>query len=235
MSLIHDALKKAQDKERAPLGSGLASYQDDVVSPKPPLPVRTIILVAILVVALAVFAYLKFWGSKEEVASAPPVPIAGTGQPDAARLKQKAADAYGADDLDGAWESLSAANRLDEKDPEIWNNLGLVARKRGDLVKAREAYGKALELKPDYPEALNNLAVLSMQSGDTAKAQELLEKALKVQPTYPEANFHLALISEQKGEKAKAIEHYKRFLQVGSGLPSSVVDRVRDHVMEIEK
>lgn len=241
MSLIHDALKKAQEEARAPLGSGLASYQEPIGSPEPPKQKRTLILVGLLVVALGIFAYTQFSGPKKESPAAPataaaaPAPVLGVGEQDMARLKKNAADAYGADDLESAWSSLSAASRLDEKDPEVWNNLGLVARKRGDLTKARESYEKALTLKPEYPEALNNLAVLSMQSGDMAKARELLERAIKIQPAYPEANFHLAIVYEQKGDKVKAIEYYKRFLQVGGNLPSHVIDRVRDHIMEIEK
>lgn len=238
MSLIHEALKKAQDNGRAPLGSGLASFQEPIGSPEPPKQKRVLLLVGLLVVALGIFAYTKFSGPKTAAPDAPSAtaaPAAGVGEQDVARLKKNATDAYGADDLDGAWSSLSAASRLDEGDPEVWNNLGLVARKRGDLAKARESYEKALALKPEYPEALNNLAVLSMQSGDTAKAKELLDRALKISPAYPEANFHLALVFEQRGDKAKAVEYYKRFLQVGGNLPSHVVDRVRDHIMEIEK
>ena len=240
MSLIHDALKKAQDKEAAPLGSGLASFQDAATPPpKEGMNKRTLVLAAVLTLAVGFFVYSRLVPPKEET-SAPPVPAAAIqpqnfGDQDAARLKKGGVEAYNADDIDRAWSSLQAANKLDEKDPETWNNMGLVARKRGDLLKARECYEKAIELKPEYPEAMNNLAVLSLQGGDIAKARELLEKAVALSPAYPEANFHLAILYEQKGDKAKAIEYYKRFLEVSGSLPSNIVDQVRDHVVEIEK
>lgn len=239
MSLIHDALKKAQDKESAPLGSGLASFQDPVEPPKEGGGKRTIVLGAILVLALGFFVYTKLTPDKEQAAPAPaPMPAVmpqQIGEQDAGRLKRSAIDAYKADDMDSAWRNLQAAASMNDKDPEIWNNMGLVARKRGDLLKAREFYDKAIELKPDYPEALNNLAVLSLQGGDVEKARELLEKAVKLAPAYPEANFHMAMVLEQKGDKAKAIEYYKRFLEVSGSLPSNLVEQVRDHVVEIEK
>lgn len=246
MSLIHDALKKAQDQapeHAAPLGSGVAAFQEGAASSQPAASrTRTVVLMVALALALGFMGYVKFWpagkGKAPQGAAAfKATPSSeGTAQPqDLPSLKKGAADAYLADDLQGAMDKLTVASQLDDKDPEIWNNLGLVARKQGDQTRAREAYEKALTLKPEYPEALNNLAVLSLQGGDTEKAKELLEKALAVQPAYPEANFHLALLFEQKGEKARAVEHYKSFLQASGSLPSSVVDQVRDHVAEMER
>ncbi|MFH0799344.1 MAG: tetratricopeptide repeat protein [Pseudomonadota bacterium] len=236
MSLIHDALKKAQDQAKAPIGSGFASLNDPIGASGGSANRRAIILGALLFVAVAIFAYTKLSPTKKPEAAPPTSPAAqqSIGEQDVGRLKKSAIDAYNADDMDAAWASLSAALQLSPNDPELRNNLGLVARKRGDVVKARESYEKALELKADYPEAFNNLAVLEMQSGNNARAKDLLEKAIKLTPAYPEANFHMALLLEQKGEKTKAIEYYKRFLEVGKNLPSGTMDSVRDHVMEME-
>lgn len=239
MSLIHEALKKVQDKEKASLGSGLASFQPSPEEEKPRFPKRAVILGAVLLLLAVYFAYTKFV-SKRETNAPQKSAESATSQPSAAGqdvslLKKNAFEAYHLEDFDAAWASLSAASRLDQNDPEIWNNLGLVARKRGDMSQAREAYQKALELKPEYPEALNNLAVLEMQAGNNTGARELLEKAINISPAYPEANLHLALLCDQKGEKQKAIEYYKRFLGNGRSYPVSITDSVRSRVMEIEE
>lgn len=239
MSLIHDALKKAQGNENAPVGSGLSSFQEPIEEEKRSVSKRTILLGAVLVVAVVIFAYMKFaTEEKKEIAPATsslaPTQPAVLSPDDVARLKKNAVDAFNSQDFDTAWTNLQTALQTNQEDPEIWNNLGLVARKRGDVVKAREAYSKALELKPDYPEGLNNMAVLEMQSGNTAKAKELLEKALALAPANPEANFHMALLYEQSGDKKKAADYYKNFIKAGSTLPSSTVDAVRDHIMEID-
>lgn len=247
MSLIHDALKKAQDTEKAPVGSGLASFQESLEPSKLPQLKRMIIIVVGLILAVSVFLYIKFGSKKSEIKPKELISNTATSskagadasqkdsEGDAVRLKKNATDAYVADDLEKAWTSLLAASGMDDKDPEIWNNLGLVARKRGDLTKARESYEKALELKSDYPEALNNLAVLSMQSGDVDRAKQLLEKALAISDSYPEANFHMGLLYEQKGDKVKAVEYYGKFLQASGKFPSNITDQIRDHVVEIEK
>lgn len=238
MSLIHDALKKAQEQQKAPPGEGLGQFQEYAGEEKPKFNKRTIVLVAVLFVALAIFAYMKFSsnGSPKPLlpGQAGEVPAQVPGAQDVGGLKKSAIDAYRSDNLETAWTSISTASQLEPKDPEIWNNMGLIARKRGDVAKAREAYQKALELKPDYPEALNNLAVLDMQAGNNTQAEQYLQKALKLSAAYPEANFHYAMLLEQKGDKKQAVDYYKRFLDVSKDMPSSIVDQVRDHVMEIE-
>lgn len=239
MSLIHDALKKAQEEAKAQLGSGLTSFQEPPAKEKEPLNKRTAILAAVLVATLIFLVYTKFSGTKKNVAQKSETPVTAVnplsiGETDVAKLKKRAMDAYGAGDLDTAFATLVTASDFGKDDPEIWNNLGLVARKQGDVTKARADYQKALELKPDYPEAMNNMAVLEMQSGNNVEAKFLLEKAVKLTPAYPEANLHLAILYDQNGDTQKAIEYYKRFLEVGKNFPSAVVDSVRDRVMEIE-
>lgn len=239
MSLIHEALKKAQVEAKAQLGSGLVSFQEPPPGrEKEPMNKRTIVLAGILVAALIFLVYTKFFGTKRDAAgtSATPAPAVNLellSETDVVKLKKRALDAYGAGDMDSAFATLTTAADLDKNDPEIWNNLGLVARKQGDAAKAREYYQKALELKQDYPEAMNNMAVLEMQSGNTAEAKSLLERAVKISPAYPEANLHLAILCDEDGDTHKAAEYYKRFLEVGKKFPSMVVDSVRDRVMEI--
>lgn len=241
MSLIHDALKKAQKDDQVPIGSGLTAFQDPIGEQKPGGSRRVIVIAVILVAAIGFYAYRKF----SAPAAPAPVPavapaLPGTGPDQAAvatgpdAMKRKAVDAYRTDDLESAWADIQAAALAAPQDAEVWNNYGVIARKRGELQKAREAYTKAIELKPLYPEALNNMALMEMQADNPTKAKELLEKALNAAPAYPEANFHLGLIYDKAGEKQKAAEYYKRFLEVSGSFPNTVVEGVRDRVMEIE-
>lgn len=242
MSLIHDALKKSQNQNPAPMGSGLSTFQDSLVESKPPASKRVIVLVVVLVAAIGFLAYKKFAGPSTPVAVPVPTPGAGAPgqlQPGAPALpadvmKRKAFDAFKTDDVENAWSNIQAAVQAAPQDAESWNNYGVIAKKRGEIEKAREAYNKAIELKPQYPEALNNLALLEMQSDNLPRARELLEKALNISPAYPEANFHMGMIYDRAGEKNKAVEYYKRFLEVSGSFPNTVVENVRDRVMEIE-
>ncbi len=245
MSLIHDALKKVEEKKesappasKAPLGPGLTSFKEPVIKPSRKMPTRTVLLGTGVAVAIGIFVYITFFSKGTATAPVPQLPVAQAPQytkADVGQLKKRALDAARTGDMAVAWTQISAASGVAPDDPEVWNNLGYVAAKRGDNVKARQAYQKALELKPDYPEALNNLGVLEMDSGDMVKAKELFEKAVGITPAYPEANFHLGLLYERSGNKQKAAEYYRRFLEVGGDFQSSVIDQVRNHIMELER
>ncbi|MDD2731078.1 MAG: tetratricopeptide repeat protein [Candidatus Portnoybacteria bacterium] len=247
MSLIHDALRKAQENARENIGSGTANLHDVLGEEKPRVNKRGIILVSLLVLAVGYFAYVRLFSNDD--ASKQPAPTAAVGQAEQASadslaaggptdptsLKKRAYDLYRSDDVNGAWANISAAVKLAPQDPEAWNNFGLIAKNRGDLSQAQQAYDKALELKPDYAEAMNNKAMIIFSQGDAGAAREMLEKALALQPAFPEANFNMGLIYDKAGDKEKAKEYYRRFLDVGGSFPSNVVEEVRDRVMELEK
>ena len=239
MSLIHEALKKAGDKEKAPMGSGLASFQESPkISSDKKVPTRIIVLASVLAVGIAFFLYIQFADKekKQGVKASPAKSVSNpvTGKMDVEQLKNRALESYRAGDMNAAWSVYSTVSRLDKSNPEVWNNMGLVAKKRGDMETARASYEKALKLKPEYAEAMNNLAVLDMEEGKITDAKGYLEKALALKPAYAEANFNLALLYEKKGDSARAVDYYKRFLEVGGDFPSNVVDSVRDHIVEIE-
>lgn len=241
MSLIHEALKKAEKKEGVGIGSGLSPFQEGLDGGSRRIPTRTIVLIAFLVMAVGFFVYTKCSSEKPSAVSpdAATVPSAATDQAglptDAESLKQRAVRAFKEGNYDVAWSNLSTAANLSPDDSEIWNNLGLVSKMKGDLQAARQAYQRAMKLKPDYIEAMNNLAVVEMADGNDTNARKLLQDALSISPAYPEANFNMALIYDEAGDKEKAIEYYTRFLEVSGDYPSNVVDEVRDHIMNIQQ
>lgn len=240
MSLIHDALKKAQDKDKAPLGSGLTAFQEPSTGGGPKLPTRTIVLAVLVAVALGFLAYKRFTKPKpvpEVPAPALTVQTAPGGSAqggDGLLMKRRAIEAFKTDELDSAYASITSAAQLSPSDPEVWNDKGLIEKKLGNFEGARQSYQKALELKPDYPEVFNNLAMLELAEGNASQARQYLEKALTALPAYPEANFNMAVIYDEAGDKAQAATYYKRFLEVSGAFPSNVVEAVRDRVMELE-
>lgn len=243
MSLIHDALKKVEEgKEGDGIGSGAKAFQSVDVIGRPPVPVFRIVLIVLLVGAMGFMAYTKLVPKKKAaVAPAKDIIIASEtatqNQPagkSVGEFKRNAIDAYRANDFETAWSMITMASGLDKMDSEIWNNMGLIAKKRGDIEKAKESYLKALEIKPDYAEALNNIAVVEMATQDFANSKKHLDAALVANPSYAEANFNMAFLYERMSMKEKSVEYYKRFLDVSGDFPSSVVDAVRDHLMEIE-
>ena len=242
MSLIHDALKKAENKDKEiqepSIGSGISSMGQITEDIEKTNSKRTYILAGVLVLVLIIVIYI--WlkpdsGDETQPAKTGTEQTADSANVNVGILKKRAIEAYRADNYPTAWSTLQSAVNMDGSDPELWNNMGLIAKKRGDIAKAKECYGKALALSPNYPETMNNLAIVYMNEGNFTKAKELLENALKLVPAYVEANFNLAYLYDTKGDSENASKYYKRFLEVGGNYSSSVVDSVRDRIMEIDK
>ena len=61
---------------------------------------------------------------------------------------------------DDAFDALAKAAKLDPKNAEIQNHLGLVLSQKGMRKEAETALRKAIELDPNYASAHNNLAVV---------------------------------------------------------------------------
>ncbi|MBI4211153.1 MAG: tetratricopeptide repeat protein [Deltaproteobacteria bacterium] len=240
MSLIHDALKKAKEEaQKGGHASPPGMPASDEAGFKPPA-MRTKLLIGVLILAVGFLIVNKWSGKKEDSADALP-PVAPTPSPqnmveaEAKKLSAQAMESYRQQDFDTAMAKLVVASNTFPSDPEVWNNLGVVMRKRGELAKAEEHFLKALTLKENHAEALNNLGSLKIQTNDLEKAKEYIDAALKQNNRYPEALFHRALIAEKESNMEMAINHYKQFLRAGvSSIPKEIQDQVREHLINIE-
>lgn len=241
MSLIHDALKKAQ----APSGtSGKTEFpqflQDSPGDKEKSKKTRIIVFAVILVGAMIYMGYDKFFAGKKGA----PKPAGSVGavasddtsarQDEAKHLKDEAMKSFQQNNLDDAWIRLSTAGQLNPLDADIWNNMGLISKRKGDVVKAREFYEKSLQMKPDCVECLNNLAVLDMDEGNPTKAKERLTKAMSLDSNYADAAFHMAVIEEELGDVRLAVAYYKKFVELKRNAPQKLIDDVRRHVDDME-
>ena len=244
MSLIHDALKKVEktsdtlQKKDIPKHLEIEEGQQN----KPKVNMRTIILIVVLVGSLGYFAYQKIFSKKlQDIAistvKTEAISVRATRvnerTEEVIKLKESAVKSFKLNNLEDAWVRFSTAGQLDPVEPEIWNNMGLIAKKRGDYEKAHEFYEKALQIKPDYPECLNNIAVIDIENGDYDAATLLLNKAISINEEFPDAYFHLALIAEKKDDLDSAVDYYKKFLQKAKDVPMQLVDEIRMHVTDI--
>jgi len=244
MSLIHDALKKAQapsadegKKEFPQFLQDNPQEEGKSISKK-----RTLVLAILLVISLFFLVYQKFFAGKPQAITAAQNAAKSSGkmledsktkQAEVIRLKEEAFKSFKKDNFEDAWIRLSTASQLDPQDSQIWNNMGLVSKRKGDVAKAREFFEKSLQLKPECPECLNNLAVLDIDEGNLKQAQGRLTKALSLNPQYADATFHLALTQEQQGDISKAVIFYKKYLELATDASPQLVDQVRRHILDL--
>lgn len=95
-----------------------------------------------------------------------------------------------------------------DADPNVYNNMGVVALSRGDNSLAIEKFEQARKLLSTHFEANMNLGVLALDSGDYALALDCFQKATEAKPTDIDAKLGLAIALRGTGDFAGAASIY---------------------------
>jgi tetratricopeptide (TPR) repeat protein len=80
-------------------------------------------------------------------------------------------------------EAIQLTTTACQRAPEValaWYNLGLMERRRGDLLAAINAYERSIVLDPSHAESHQNLAVARLMGGDIDGARSGFRKAIAV-------------------------------------------------------
>ena len=78
-------------------------------------------------------------------------------------------------------EAIQLTTTACQRAPEValaWYNLGLMERRRGDLMAAIKAYERSLSVNPGHAESHQNLAVARLMGGDIDGARTGFRKAI---------------------------------------------------------
>lgn len=258
MSLIHDALKKAEDEkskraaEDNPSDDKISfntnqSLDDVYVSEKPTRKVNPVILVLFIgVIGYAAYTFVgkSYFSNEDQVAEikppstteiieVPPVQVETKTEVTEDPNLINAREAFRRGDYKAAEAIYSKAIATNESDAELWNNFGLTKKKLGDLPGAKEAYEKSLALKADQPIVLNNLGMVNLASEDRLSASLNFRKAIELDPNYADAHFNLATMMEDEGNWRSAIEEYKKFLETAKDLDEELREQVTLRVEDL--
>lgn len=124
--------------------------------------------------------------------------------------------------FDEAIKAFEMGLSLDDKHPELYNNLanacyshGLQSKDSFIFSRCFEYYKKAIELDPEYSAPYYGLGHAYRQQGNLRGAIYCWEKALEADPDFRQAHFDLAIAYLNNGDKAKAFdllsEYKKRY------------------------
>ena len=94
-------------------------------------------------------------------------------------------------------EAIQLTTTACQRAPEValaWYNLGLMERRRGDLLAAIKAYERSIGLDPSHAESHQNLAVAKLMGGDIDGARSGFRQAISV------------LQAQQRQEEAAALK-----------------------------
>lgn len=94
--------------------------------------------------------------------------------------------------------------------PIVFETLGIVRHRMGDLTGAEDAYRRAIEASPNQPTALNNLASVMLEArGDLDAALELAKRAVAARATDSSLDTLISVytrLAERRREAAKPAE-----------------------------
>lgn len=112
-----------------------------------------------------------------------------------------------------AIEVFETGLSLDDRHPELYNNLanacyshGLQSKDPYTYSRCFEYYKKAIELDPGYPAPYYGLGHAYRQEGNLSGAIYCWEKALEADPDFSQAHSDLALAYFYSGNKSKALD-----------------------------
>jgi tetratricopeptide (TPR) repeat protein len=103
--------------------------------------------------------------------------------------------------------ALEEAIRLNPRDPEAYNWLATLYRKRGKSGLAEATYRRLLRLNPGDPQTTNNLADLCVERRQFVDAVRLAREALSGAPRNPRIQDTLGWALELAGRSKEAAPH----------------------------
>ena len=107
---------------------------------------------------------------------------------DAEKYLQKAVDLYMTEDKVNEAESiLKELTAINPNTLNVYNSLGVLYRKKGELEKALKNYQKAIKIHPDEPNIYYNIGRLYLDLKDPDSAKDSFSKALEINPDFKEA------------------------------------------------
>lgn len=251
MSLIHEALKKAEREQ--PVPSSHVSSRFNVIRTRSRRPLGLALAAGALLGLIGlVWAAVYFERPAGIVsppsedaqaqarppaavsASAPNAPTAALPVPrppveatEANGLLASAAAAHAKGDYPAAEALLTRALEMAPASPLAHNNLGLAIKAQGRLDEAEKHYLAALQNDPQYVRAVNNLAVLYDEQNRIDEAFRLYASAVRIDPRYADARLNYAVALERSGFLADARKQYEAFLAHAAGAPPRAIELVR--------
>jgi len=109
-------------------------------------------------------------------------------QENAEKCMQKAADIYlNSEKIQNAEDVLNEILEINPDTLNVYNSLGVISRKKGDLKQALKYYHKALLVHKKEPYIHYNIGRLCLDMGDRTEAEKHFKIAVQIKPDFKEA------------------------------------------------
>jgi tetratricopeptide (TPR) repeat protein len=114
---------------------------------------------------------------------------------------------------------------------DVYNNIGFIYYRFGEMEKATRAYKQALKMDPQFAPAHYGLGLLYLQTNSLDQALFEFEQVLRLKPDYAPVYYNLGMVYSRKGLKEKAIEAFELFLKYSPDEPQK--EKVRTWMQQL--
>ena len=126
-------------------------------------------------------------------------------------------------DFPKALDYLSRALQIDDKEPNVLNNHGVVSKEMGFYEAALVSYGKAIQINPNHYEAHNNRGVVLKQLGEHETAVKCYENAIIIKPDYLAAHLNQANLLQEIGRLDAALNAYESAIKIDKNCIEAII------------
>lgn len=169
----------------------------------------------------------KQLGGNEEVTALEVLSILHRTAPSAAAWNETARWHLSAGDKGPASEALQQAMKLEPRNAESLEWLGLLALEQGRADEARQLLTESVGKDSGRDNAWNLLAVARFQGGDTPGALEAWQQAVERNPAHLDALFNLGLTAARVGRRDLALRSLRGFARAAEADPARAGDLAR--------
>lgn len=224
MSVIHEALKRAERERAAGLGARKFDPPAPAATPaSAPGRRRRWVLMALGLPVLALAGvFLTSLRPPSETGAPTSRPLTHPSPPAPKAVGHPVASAAPAAPTATPQPPAAApATAAAAPDPGELNLRAVAAFRAGRPEEARLLLEQLLRTAPALPEAHNNLGMVLHGLGRRAEAREALQRALELSPGYPEALNNLGLLSSATGNTNDAVRFFEQALAARSDYGSA--------------
>lgn len=106
--------------------------------------------------------------------------------------------------------------------PDAWNNLGVLATRKGSVQDSITYFQQALKIRPNHLLSLDNLGNAYRALKQWDEARKALDQALTVSPEDPDASYSLGMVYAATDDTSKAYEYLQRALKARPNYPEAL-------------
>jgi tetratricopeptide (TPR) repeat protein len=127
-------------------------------------------------------------------------------------------------DVSGSLEDLLEATKMSPNYALAWLWIGRAWERRGDNLKAREAYQRAADQAPKLNKAWFQLGTLAYKEGDLPRAREYLSKVTNDFAQNARRWWYLGQIAEAQEQPEQALTAFRRALETDTKFVPAYLD-----------